>query len=242
MLVTWMSLCGAIVAPSKSTLYDVPISNHGARVRLVLYKKQLESAVQVVSPSALGGLGSDAYRALNPLRKMPVLVEDGQAIFESDAICRHLLVKHANAPGPSFFPQDLSARTRAEMLCRLHDAYIGPIQGCLYRDAAKNPFGQFGTRAEAIRKLRAQLAIAEDLADVKGPYLTGEEISLADATLFPTMVFITKMLPKFEEVSQFAMPRPLLCSGSTRQDEIVLSQHLPTTLSFPILCGLVPHF
>ena len=30
--------------------------------------------------------------------------------------------------------------------------------------------------------------------------LVGEEISLADATLFPTMVFVTQMLPKFEEV------------------------------------------
>jgi len=194
---TCVACIDAMVA--STTLYDIPISNHGARVRLILYKKKLEAAVKIVSPGELGGLGSDEYLSLNPQGKMPLLVDDDlTVVWESDAICRHLLDKHSDAAGPSFFPRELSARTRSEMLCRLHDAYIGPIQGCLYRDAAKMP-QTFSSRAETIRQLRKQLAVAEDLADGSGPYLTGEEISLADATLFPTMVFVTQMLPKFEE-------------------------------------------
>ena len=181
---------GLLVATlmGSGVLYDLPISNHGARVRFLLYKKGLEATVPIVSPMELGGLGSDEYKALNPQGKMPLLVEDdGLAVWETDAICRHILDKHSDASGPSFFPSTLSARTRSEMFCRLHDAYIGPIQGCLYKLAEKSPFGSFGSRAEAIRSLRAQLAVAEDLADVSGPYLTGDEISLADATLFPTV-------------------------------------------------------
>ena len=126
------------------------------------------------------------------------LVEpDGSTVWETDAICRHLLEKHADEPGPSLWPTGLAARTAAEVICRHHDTYLGPIQGCLYKPAP--PFGRFTSRSAAIKELVDQLAVVESLADGDGPYLTGAEFSLADATLFPTMVFITEMLPKFDE-------------------------------------------
>ena len=80
-------------ASSKPTLYDVPVSNNGARVRLLLYWKGLESSFRVENPSALGGLKSEAYLALNPQGKMPLLVvpsddaDDSLAIPESEVIC-----------------------------------------------------------------------------------------------------------------------------------------------------------
>ena len=63
-------LAAAAAAAFPATLYDAPVSNHGARVRLLLYKKGLEQQVDVVSPGAIGGLRSDEYRALNPQSKM----------------------------------------------------------------------------------------------------------------------------------------------------------------------------
>ena len=70
---------------SKPTLYDMPVSNHGARVRHVIYSKGLEGEFDVVAPSALGGLGSDAYAALNPQKKMPLLLlPGGTALPESE--------------------------------------------------------------------------------------------------------------------------------------------------------------
>ena len=56
-----------------STLYDMPVSNHGARVRLLLYKKGLESEVAIAKPGDLGGLVSDEYKALNPQCKICLL-------------------------------------------------------------------------------------------------------------------------------------------------------------------------
>ena len=181
-----------------STLYDMPVSNHGARVRLLLYKKGLESEVTIAKPGDLGGLVSEEYKALNPQCKMPLLVDEdeGVTVYEADAICRHVLDKHADA-GPSLVPSTLAGRTRAELICRLHDAYVGPIQGCLYKPAP--PFGRFTTRASALRELRAQLDELERLADPAGPYLAGDAFSLADATFFPTVAFVVQMLPKFDE-------------------------------------------
>ena len=90
-LVSPLSL--GLSAIAASTLYDLPVSNHGARVRLLLYKRGLEDAVQIKSPMDIGGLRSDEYLALNPQGKMPLLVDDdGLVVWESDAICRHLLL------------------------------------------------------------------------------------------------------------------------------------------------------
>ena len=55
-----------------STLYDMPVSNNGARVRFILKAKGLEKKgyVKIVPPSDLGGLKSEAYLKLNPQGKM----------------------------------------------------------------------------------------------------------------------------------------------------------------------------
>jgi len=61
------------------------------------------------------------------------------------------------------------------------------------------PFGVYATRSDAIEEFRKQLLIIEDLLlDEDGDcYLCGKEVSLADATLFPTLVFVDHMMPKF---------------------------------------------
>lgn len=56
-----------------------------AQCRYVIYKKELESEVDIVSPKELGGLGSEQYRALSPEGKMPLLVLPcGTALPESE--------------------------------------------------------------------------------------------------------------------------------------------------------------
>ena len=60
-----------------------------AQCRYVIYKKNLESEVDIVSPKELGGLGSEQYRALSPEGKMPLLVLPcGTALPESE-VCAH---------------------------------------------------------------------------------------------------------------------------------------------------------
>lgn len=181
---------------AKHTLYDLPVSNNGARCRLILYKKNIPAEeVTIVSPMDLGGLKSPEYLALNPQGKMPLLTVEtsGLAVPESDTICRHLLSTYADR-GPSFSPDDV----RSNLVARLHDMYLTTIQGCLYK--AVPPFGTFGCRTQALDEFAKQMGVIEDVVDDVdngGPYLFGSEVSLADATLFPTMTFARFMLPKF---------------------------------------------
>jgi glutathione S-transferase len=190
----------------KEMLYDMPVSNHGARCRMIIKAKQLQGIVGISKPDDIGGLKGPAYLKLNPQGKMPLLVTDvGDAILESDCISRYLLDKYAASPGPSFVPNTLSQKYLSEQLVRLHDVYISPIQGAMYK-APGTPFSIFcNDRLAAIAELRKQIEILESLVvrfeakhpDMVGEFLCGSEISLADAAVFPTMVFCQWMLPRY---------------------------------------------
>jgi len=105
----------------------------------------------------------------------------------------------------------------------LVDTYVFPIQGCLYK--AHPPFGPYGTRSDAIEEVRRQMRVIDDVVKRErerekknegdgggggggggGPYLLGEEVSLGDAALFATCVFVKTFLPKFGVPEDEALP------------------------------------
>jgi histidine triad (HIT) family protein len=126
---------------------------------------------------------------------------------ESDTICRYLL-KAYQGVGPSFSPDD----PLSNLLARIHDVYMAPIQGCMYK--ADPPFGAFGSRDAALREYKRQWSVVESLlppgAQDGRAYLLGDEVSLADAALFPQAVFARHMLPKFEENAGASSPEAAL--------------------------------
>jgi len=164
--------------------------------------------VKVESPAALGGLKSEAYKAVSPHCKMPTLVcPDGRAIVESDTIARFLGGKFSGTGRGDFAPPagtDLAVRVDA--ICRHHDVYMAPLQGCLYKESPRGQgFSVWGTRDAAVKELLRQIAALEDLIVVddddpaEGPYLCGAEPTQADCAVYPTLLFAEYMLPKFGE-------------------------------------------
>lgn len=188
--------------PSKPTLFDVPISNNGGRIRFLLYKKSLEDTVHILAPKELGGLKSEAYLALNPLGKMPLLVlPDGTPLPESQVIESYILDKYKGV-GPDLVPDTPELRALAALAARVHDLYIAPIQGCLYRQM------EAVDRAKNLKDIAFQLDVLESL--VKGPFFCGNEISYADSALMPTFVFLTFILPRYFGWASVFTGRPKL--------------------------------
>lgn len=179
---------------------------------MIIKSKGLEDFVDVVQPSSIGGLTSPEYKKLNPNGKMPLLLTQSKyPIAESDTISRYLIDKYASK-NPSFVPNQIQLRVLSDQICRLHDIYITPIQGCMYK-APGYLMGTYGTnRKEAMAEFLRQLQNIDDMLRSfdaqfpgvrKGGYLCGPEISLADATLFPTLIFCHYMLPRY-----FDLPVP----------------------------------
>ena len=167
--------------------------------------------VELVSPMALGGLKSDAFLSLNPAGLMPCLKIQKpdntygiSALSESDTIARYLLSEYAST-GPSF----LLDHPLSNQITRWHDMYLTTIQGAMYKTSERLPFGNYADRKSALSAYRKNLAVIESfMGDETGMYLCGSEVSLADATLFPSMVFASYMPPKFDD-SVAALPPKL---------------------------------
>eukprot|EP01038_Epipyxis_sp_PR26KG_P012482 gene12482-16742_t len=217
----------------KDILYDVPISNHGARVRMIIKAKSLHDRVEIQNPSSIGGSKSPEYLTLNPQGKVPLLIVDADEslasfpIAESDTICRYLLTKYKST-NPTFISENLYQQSLSDLICRIHDIYISPIQGAMYKPKG-TMFSTFGTdRITALKELKRQFMIIDDTIQTyqNKPYfynnnniiinnnnnninnnnnnnnnnpifLCGNDITLADVTLFPTIVFCYFILPQF---------------------------------------------
>ncbi len=70
-----------------------------------------------------GGIKSDSYLALNPMGKMPLLVDGDTSLPESGVICEYL---DETLPGPALMPKDVAAQARVRLLCRIVDLYVFP--------------------------------------------------------------------------------------------------------------------
>lgn len=183
-------------AATGPTLYDIPVSNNGARNRIAIYYKGLEDKIQIVNPSALGGIKSEEYMKLNPYGKMPLFIaEGGEAIYESEVIQTYILDKFSDA-GPSLTLDTAEKRAHASLCIKVFDTYIQPVQGCMYR---KSPSAEM--RAEQLGVIDETLHVLEGLCSDEGPYFCGGDPSTADCGLFPSFVFFEFMLE-----TQFGWP------------------------------------
>lgn len=210
---------GSQLMMAKDILYDMPVSNHGARVRILCKAKGLD--IEIKPPTEIGGLKSPEYLMKNAQGKMPLLVtSEGFSIPESDSIARYLMDKD----GCDMLPKSIEQRSLCNQIVRIHDIYISPVQSSMYR-APGSIFGQFGKdRVAAINELKKQFLIIESTlssfyalypkhkSDSQSFYLCGDEMSYADATLFPTMIFCEYMLPRYFSTDRSEFMGPLLQS------------------------------
>lgn len=166
-------------------------SPYAWRVWLALEHKQMRYELKLLSFSA-GDLAKPEFAALNPRRTVPVIADDGFALYESAAIVEYLEDRYPNS-GRSLFPADVKKRAIARRLIREADEYLAHGMERLVGEILRKPREQW--EAEAIRKGRnevlAELSCWERVASAD-EFLLGSA-GAVDFTVYPLFALIFRM-------------------------------------------------
>lgn len=134
---------------------------------------------------------SAAFRAKNPLAKVPVLeLDDGRVLTETRAICTYLEGRH---PEPNLMGATPEERAFIEMADRQMELYLfAGIANCVRHvhpalAALEQPqFPDFGrSQGEKVREVARWL----DGELAKRPFVAGERFTIADITAFCALEF-----------------------------------------------------
>ncbi|MDI3281938.1 glutathione S-transferase family protein [Polyangium sp. 15x6] len=162
------------------TFYYGSGSPYAWKVWLALEHKKLDYEWKLLTFDR-GETRAPEFLAINPRGKVPVLVHDGLAIAESNAIVEYLEERFPDSP---LWPKDAAARAKARQLAAEADGYIAPVQRRLFQETLYTK----EEARDATKIAEAHAAILEELARwdarLTGDWLAGE-LSLADFAAYP---------------------------------------------------------
>jgi len=171
-------------------LYTNTLSTFGRRVRIALLEKAIPH--ELVSLDMAGGEHKGAaFRALNPYGRVPTLVEDHFALYESNSILMYL---EQTRPKPALLPADARQRALVDMHMRLCDAQLGRYAGVILFPKRFLPRERWDAAAMAAARAEIEKHLAILTAQLTGrQYLVGDEFTLADLDYIPFVHFFGLM-------------------------------------------------
>lgn len=148
------------------------------KVQLMLAELGLEYEFEA-TPLYGEALSSPSFRRLNPNGKLPVLVDDGESVFESGAILLHLAEKTGR-----LLAADGVARSQALQWLMWQVAGVGPMFGQALHFRFIAPAATNYARARYDREVRRLYGVAEARL-ASSPWFAGVDYSIADIAVFP---------------------------------------------------------
>lgn len=207
----------------KPIFFDMIHSNNAARIRLFIrmFIKEEQLPICMVT---YADMRCPWFEKVNPNKKVPGLIIDGETLIESNVIFEYLVDRYGIFESdvisdyfphlvslPSFKHKSLSAMERAKinLMMRVHDLYVASPNcnqfGCTHSQGGlylppPGKFDRTGGRRAVDAKTRAgkfaELWTRWTWLEgvTKGPYLAGNFLSMADFSWFPTAVFMEFLL------------------------------------------------
>lgn len=167
------------------TFHGHPFSSYCQKVLIALYENATPFEYRVLTfgdPEAVRDL-----ERLWRLKRMPVLVDDGQTVVESSIIIEHLALRH---PGPvRLIPEDAAEALPVRTLDRFFDNYVmTPMQRIVF-DAIRSPEARHPL---SVAEAKALLDTAYGWLDghLQGRvWAAGDGFSLADCAAAPALFY-----------------------------------------------------
>ena len=167
-------------------LYDVALSPFAQKVKMAMIEKGLAFDVRV--PTL--GAPDEAFAAASPRHEVPALIDDGFAVFESNAILDYIEDKW---PEPALRPASPEAAARWRMIAAVCDTQFEAINWALTEIRVMR-------RAEGALAERMLAHAGEELAGLRGwlaralgedDWFGGDRFGMCDIAVFPYLASAT---------------------------------------------------
>jgi glutathione S-transferase len=175
-------------------LFAHPFSSYCQKALIAFYENDIPFTFRMLSPDEAAN--GEEFARLWPIKRFPILVDDGRTILEATSIIEHLQVRH---PGPvRLIPDDPDAAVEVRMLDRVFDNYVMTPQGKCVFDAirpedVRDPYG--------VGEARTMLDTAYAWLDERmagREWAAGDTFTLADCAAAPSLFYAdwTHRIPK----------------------------------------------
>ena len=166
-------------------LFAHPFSSYCQKVLVALYENGTPFTLRRLDPSDPSTFAE--FAALWPLKRFPLLVDDGRPIAESTIIIEHLGLHH---PGPvRLIPEDRAAALEVRFLDRLFDTYVHTPMQAIVGDALRAPADRNAKNVADARGL-PDTAYAWIEGHMTGrEWAAGDRFSLADCAAAPALFY-----------------------------------------------------
>jgi glutathione S-transferase len=166
-------------------LYAHPFSSYCQKVLIALYENAIPFDFRLLAPE--NEQTAAEHAALWPLRRMPVLVDDGRTVVEASVIIEHLGLHH---PGPvRLVPDEPRAALDVRMMDRFFDNYVMTPMQKIVLDALRAPEHR---DRQGVGEARALLETAYGWLDgrvARRTWAASEDFSLADCAAAPALFY-----------------------------------------------------
>lgn len=163
------------------------------KVWLTLEHKQAPYELRMLSFQD-GDFKKPEYLAVNPRGKVPAITDGDFALWESAVIVEYL---EERFPEPAMLPRDARERARLRRVAAEAQDYLGEAQQEMGRATFMAPGGkQDPARLEKARAV-ASAEVKRIEGELRGPFIGGEALTLADVTVYPILAMIRRVTTRF---------------------------------------------
>jgi glutathione S-transferase len=183
-------------------------SPYAWRAWLALEHKGVAYSRKTLSFDA-GDLKTPEFGKLNPRRRVPVLVDDDFALYESAAVVEY--IEDRWPEGPSLFARDLRKRAIQRRMVREADQYLA------------SAVQRFATGADGgeTKDIRQELALWDGAAT--GDYLAGE-LSAVDISAYPFVALFLRIAGRKADFVESDVIGPRLAAWIDRMQALPIVQ------------------
>lgn len=164
-------------------LFAHPFSSYCQKALIAFYENGVPFTYRMLEDPGVG----DELASLWPMKRFPILREDGRVVLEATTVIEYLHLRH---PGPvKLIPDDPDLALEARMLDRVFDNYVMTPQGKFVFDALRPAENRDPTGVEDARRMLDTSYAWLDQRMQGRTWAVGETFTLADCAAAPSLFY-----------------------------------------------------